>query len=685
VILGRSLRLLGACLLVLGLLVAISPLYRDFFLDRRDKYQGTSFADFLGPLAYDSRVLRDFSWGAWFWNPDKALGFPRAQDLGTRPMYPVQLVLARLLPPEQAWHWNHVFHVLIKVVGLVLLCAAFGWPFWIVVLASTGAMLADGALAHFADTTIISTAAWVPLQLWLTLRAARASGFSGWDAAWAVTAALRATSFHPQWGAYYEVFILLFSARVEWRALRARWRPLLLRYVAYGLLLAPWLLPAMAHYADSGRRHMMEFGDWHLRRAYTWWKYRMGWDAFWRALLIPWGLWLIVALAVPIGRLRQSVLWPVFGAYFVFGLFHAVPWLALPMWISGIALLPFRIPQRVFDPFNWLGILLLAEMAAREDRARRRVALAVLFVLGVGVCAWQTRFDPARTYIDVRWKRPMPERLVALVRAEPRAPAVFPVGQDRKDDAHGPLLNSNHNLLLGLPGAHFLGEVPSYSYARATYRVPGLLFMQRVATPLSDWDPVVDIYAELGIGWVFWDGAGEPVHPRLRLAGEENGFRLYRVEGARPHIYALDVVRRVARPRKPAGVSALIFSMPALGPFCYGCPEGATATSVNEVKLEPVWKPGDVTIAVESPRGTLLVLGETRASGWRATLDGAPTTIDAINEVYQGVAVPPGRHLVHWRFVSPGFHTGLALAALGAIGLAVAVLVSARRRRRDPG
>jgi uncharacterized membrane protein YfhO len=96
-----------------------------------------------------------------------------------------------------------------------------------------------------------------------------------------------------------------------------------------------------------------------------------------------------------------------------------------------------------------------------------------------------------------------------------------------------------------------------------------------------------------------------------------------------------------------------------------------------------VWKPGDVTIAVESPRGTLLVLGETRASGWRATLDGAPTTIHAINEVYQGVAVPPGRHLVHWRFVSPGFHAGLALAALGAIGLGVAVLVSARRRRRD--
>jgi hypothetical protein len=679
-ILPRSLRLLGACLLVLGLMFTVSPLYRDFFLDRRDKYQGTSVADFLGPLAYDGRVLRDFSWGAWFWNPDKALGFPRAQDLGTRPMYPVQLVLTRLLPPEQAWHWNHVVHVVLKAVGLVLLCAAFGWPFWIIVLASTGAMLADGALAHFADTTIVTTAAWVPLQLWLTLRASRARGFSGWDAAWAVAAALRAMSFHPQWGTYYEVLILLFTLRVEWGALRGRWPALLLRYVAYGLLLAPWLLPAMAHYADSGRRHMMEFGDWHLRRAYTWWKYRMGWGDLWRALVIPWGLWAIVALAVPIGRLRRSILWPVFGAYFVFGLFHAVPWLALPMWVSGIAILPFRIAQRVFEPFNWLGILLLAEMSAHEDRSRRRAALAVLLVLAVWVCAWQVRFDPARAYVYPRWERPLPEHLAALVRAESRTPAVFPVGPDRKDDTHGPLLNSNHNLLLGLPGGHFLGEVPSYTYARATYRVPGLLFMQRVATPLSDWDPVVDIYAELGIGWVFWDGAGDPVHPRLRLAGEEHGFRLYRVEGARPHIYALDAVRRVPRPRKPAGVSALIFSLPAYGPFCYGCPEDAIASSVREVKLVPAWKPGDVTVEVESPRGTLLVLGETRSAGWRATIDGAPTTIYAINEVFQAVAVPPGRHVARWRFISPGFFAGLGLAAAGALGLVVAVVIWGRRQ-----
>ena len=680
---GRPLRLAVAWVVALALMLICSPVYRDFFADRRDQYVGTSIADFLGPLAYDGRVLRDFSWGAWFWNPDKALGMPRAQDLGTRPLYPVQLVLARLVEPERAWHYNHVFHVLLTLTGLVLLGGALGWPVWVVTIASAAAMLSDGALRHFSDTTIISTAAWLPLQLWLTVRAARRRGFSVWDAAWAVAAALRALSFHPQWGAYYEVLILLVTACVEWGALRARAPALLLRYAAYGLLIAPWLLPAAAHYAESGRRHLMEFDDWHLRRAYVWWKYRVGLRELWESAVMPWGLWVVIAAAAVLGRLRGSVLWPAFALFFVFGLFHAVPWLALPMWLTGVAVLPFRIPQRVFEPFTWLGILLLADLLVREARPWRRHALAALFVVGAAFCVWQLGLDPARDYIDVRWNRPVPERLVAMVRAEPRMPALFPVGPDRKDDARGPILNSNLNLALGIPGGHFLGEVPSYAYSRATYRVPGMLFMQRVATPLTDWDPVVDVYAELGIGWVFWDGGGDPVNTRLRLAGEEDGFRLYGVAGARPHVYALDAVRRLPRPARPADVTPLVFSLPSHGPFCYGCPESATASPVGQVRLTPRWAPGDVTVAVDSPRGTLVVLAETGSRGWRATIDGATTPIYPVDEMFQAVAVPPGPHTIRWRFVSPGFFPGLALAAGGVALLAGATWMSGRRRRRE--
>jgi hypothetical protein len=678
-----TLRVLAACLLVTALIAALSPVYRDLITDARGRYRGTSPADFMGPMEYDRRLLRDFSWGAWFWNPDKAFGIPRVQDLGNRPMYPVHWALIAVMPTEQAWRWYFLLHAALKVVGLVLLCSALGWPFWIVVVASSASMLAEGSLAHFGDITYISSGAWLPVLLWLALKAAGRESFSGWDASWSVAAALWVLCFHPQYGVYYAVLLLVFTVWVEWGALRRRLPALVIRHLAAGFLVAPYLLPAAAHYAESGRRSMMAFEDWHLRRAYTWWKYRMSWSTFWQSSFFPWGAWVAIGLGALVGRLRGTILWPVFAVYFIFGLFHAVPWLAVPMWATGVALLPFRLPERVFEPFMWLGILLLAELAARETTGVRRRILAALLVVAFASCAWQTSGDPRRAYINPRWERALPMGLAARVRAEPRAPAIFVTGTDRAPDQQAPLLSSQHNLLLGVPAAHFFGEVPNYYFTRATYRVPGLLFMQRMATPLADWDDVVDVYAELGIGWVFWDGAGEPAHPRLRFVGEENGFRLYRIEGARPLVYAVDRLRRVAEPKSPAGVTPLIFSLPALGPFCYGCPPEVTASALGQVTLTTRWLPGDITVNVESSRGTLVVLGETRSRGWQATIDRRPTAIYPVDELFQGVAVPAGRHVIHWRFVSPGFFPGLALAAAGVLLLVGALVVNRGRRGID--
>jgi hypothetical protein len=70
--------------------------------------------------------MRKFTWGGWFWDPYRSMGMPRLQDLGMRPLYPPQLLPVRFLPTPAAWHWNHVIHVLIKVAGLVLFCAALG-------------------------------------------------------------------------------------------------------------------------------------------------------------------------------------------------------------------------------------------------------------------------------------------------------------------------------------------------------------------------------------------------------------------------------------------------------------------------------------------------------------------------------------------------------------------------------
>jgi hypothetical protein len=681
---GRhALRAAAAGTLVLVLLVALSHVYRDFFMDRRDRYRGASFAVHIGPLEYDRQVMREFTWGGWFWDPYRSMGMPRLQDLGMRPLYPPQLLLARLLPSQAAWHWNHVLHVLVKVTGLVLLCTALGWPLWVVVLAATGAMLAEGSLAQFGDTTMLLSAAWLPLQLWLTLEAARRTGFTVWDAAWSAVLALRVLSFHPQYGAYYEVLVVLFTLRVEWGRLRTRLPALALRYMAAGLLLAPALVPGYMHYLESGRRRILEFDDWHMRRAYLWWNYGLRWADFLTAAFVPWLAWAAIVAGAFAGRLSGTVLWPVFGAYLVFGLFHAVPYLALPAWLTGKALFPFRIPQRVFEPFMWLGVLLIAELVVREERRARRHLLGALLLVAVGGCLWQTQHDPREAYVVHRWSRPLPERLAATIRAaEPTHVAVL-TGPEAMADDHQPVLNSNHADFLRIPAAHFAGQLPNYHFNRMAYRVPGMLLLPRGPTQLEEWEAAVDVYAELGIGWVIWDGEGDPVHPRLEPAGEEAGFRLFRIRGARSMIHALDSVRVVASPERPAGVAELVYGMPALGPFCYGCPDPARWSRADQIRLHSDWRPGDVTVTSEAPEEAFVVLNETRSLGWSAEIDGHPAIIYPVNEAFQGVLVPPGRHVIRWRFVSPGFFAGLAVAGIGVLVL-VAASWRFGRGSRDP-
>src|SRR3989442_12695349 len=96
------------------------------------------------------------------------------------------------------------------------------------------------------------------------------------------------------------------------------------------------------------------------------------------------------------------------------------------------------------------------------------------------------------------------------------------------------------------------------------------------------------------------------------------------------------------------------------------------ATPAGAVRLRTAWRPGDVVVDVESANGTLVVLGETRSRGWHATLDGAPATVYPVNDLFQSVAVPAGRLRLRWTFASPGVGWGVALWALGVVGLAAA-------------
>ncbi|HWW61835.1 MAG TPA: YfhO family protein [Thermoanaerobaculia bacterium] len=74
-----------------------------------------------------------------------------------------------------------------------------------------------------------------------------------------------------------------------------------------------------------------------------------------------------------------------------------------------------------------------------------------------------------------------------------------------------------------------------------------------------------------------------------------------------------------------------------------------------------------VEIAVDTPQAGLLVCSESNMNGWSATVDGRPSRILAANHAFRAVEVPPGSHVVRFRYRAPGFASGLAVSLAGIL------------------
>ncbi|HXY38722.1 MAG TPA: YfhO family protein [Vicinamibacteria bacterium] len=72
-------------------------------------------------------------------------------------------------------------------------------------------------------------------------------------------------------------------------------------------------------------------------------------------------------------------------------------------------------------------------------------------------------------------------------------------------------------------------------------------------------------------------------------------------------------------------------------------------------------RPAESRFVVEAARPAHLVVRNSYARGWRATVDGCPQPVVRINGRHQGVAVPAGRHVVTLRYVPPGLRAGVLL------------------------
>jgi len=87
-------------------------------------------------------------------------------------------------------------------------------------------------------------------------------------------------------------------------------------------------------------------------------------------------------------------------------------------------------------------------------------------------------------------------------------------------------------------------------------------------------------------------------------------------------------------------------------------------------------------IEVDSPGGGVVVVRTPWERGWRAEVDGSPADVLRADYFLQGVAVPPGQHMVDLRYDDPAIGYGVAGSAVAAAAMAAAWSVAWWRRRR---
>lgn len=135
-----------------------------------------------------------------------------------------------------------------------------------------------------------------------------------------------------------------------------------------------------------------------------------------------------------------------------------------------------------------------------------------------------------------------------------------------------------------------------------------------------------------------------------------------------------------AATRPPADADVAAYVAPAgrsPAPPAAGAPEPEPAPVVTS-SISDNSVHADVTGAAES----LLVVSENLASGWTAEVDGKPAPLVAVDGALMGVFVPAGHHRVRLAYRPKTFLAGSAVTAVALMGLAVAVVLPAWRRRR---
>jgi hypothetical protein len=191
--------------------------------------------------------------------------------------------------------------------------------------------------------------------------------------------------------------------------------------------------------------------------------------------------------------------------------------------------------------------------------------------------------------------------------------------------------------------------------------------------PLLDGDPDLRLALDDGPVLVYENRAAVPrvriVHAAVTLADENAAVAWARGIGARDgHARDLGLEDTVMIEADARG------DRPAL------LPPRASAREV--VRITEQQNPDRLGIEARLDSPGLVVVADTYAPGWHASVDGTPTSIHPADLMFRAVPVPAGLHHVELRYRPRGFTVGMVLFVAATVACALALVVTPRTERR---
>lgn len=183
------------------------------------------------------------------------------------------------------------------------------------------------------------------------------------------------------------------------------------------------------------------------------------------------------------------------------------------------------------------------------------------------------------------------------------------------------------------------------------------------ATMLSE--PGAQWLAAAGVA--FYMTSGDVALPGTVMAYQGEGVTISRVPDVRPFAFAASSVRWVGSPEQAAnGMST--------DPLASVYLEGSGPQQEGQATVAVISRqPGHVELDVDAAQAADVVLLQSYATGWKATVDGRQTKVIPADVLFQAVRVPAGQHRVVLEYRPSSVPLGLGLT--GAGGLLIVLLL----------